>query len=571
MATTTGLYGGTRITQQTGLDQLRLWKKDQAQDLLTELRANLNNRTGVVRLLHTSKTDKEMTFKTAGGFKQIFLNGGKLQRSGEVIRDLLRQAGANAKQLESFENYVAARGRSGVEASRVKDAIAQLNLQAQGAVVAASEGEALKNLGMEVSMDRAIGSGAYGTIYSFEHAGQAMVYKRPKQENRFWEIQLQDSTGSPLQAVQEKPADSFAHVEDNSNAPPPAHNQETSRSFSVGSDASDQPAAFLKNYVKNFENQQSEFQPAQPQSTSEKVSTVRSGVAVAARIKGRIPEAIEPSVYVVKATLPNGNETFHAVGGGSTFKAWAANQTKYSALQTVGLVMPKAAGVQPMVYNKQIHLIGPVTQAQVNSEDLKPMAISGLKGLQNFSQYGFIHGDYKPENMIWDTNAKTLGIIDLDGMTKTSKYSSMSSVPKVGSDLYLHPLSKVKSNAVGVGRDLFALGLCLLETAAYAGRQPDEVAEFNRLQKYLTEPSALIRIGSQSQRPDVLKHLEEATKKHPPDSVQHFALQAIRHAIEYEGNRLDNKDKSYDRWSPQKESHPLNVLAKHPAVRQIES
>ena len=79
MATTTGLYGGTRITQQTGLDQLRLWKKDQAQDLLTELRSNLNNRTGVVRLLHTSKTEKQMTFKTAGGFKQIFLNGGKLQ------------------------------------------------------------------------------------------------------------------------------------------------------------------------------------------------------------------------------------------------------------------------------------------------------------------------------------------------------------------------------------------------------------------------------------------------------------------------------------------------------------
>ncbi len=571
MATTTGIRGGTTLNQPSGLDQLRSLKQDKAQQLLTELRANLNNRTGVVRLLHTSKTDKEMTFKTAGGFKQMFLNGGKLQQSGQVIKDLLRQAGANAKQLESFENYVAARGRSGVEASRVKQEIAKLNFQALGSVEKASEGEALQALGMEVSMDRAIGSGAYGTIYSFEHAGQAMVYKRPKQENRFWEIQLQDSTGSPLQAVQEKPADSFAHVEDNSNAPPPAHNQETSRSFSVDSDASDQPAAFLKNYVKNFANQQSEFQPAQPQSTSEKVSTVRSGVAVAARIKGRIPEAIEPSVYVVKATLPNGNETFHAVGGGSTFKAWAANQTRFSALQTVGLVMPKAAGVQPMVYNKQIHLIGPVTQAQVNSEDLKPMAISGLKGLQNFSQHGFIHGDYKPENMIWDTTTKTLRIIDLDSMTKTSKHSSMSSVPRVGSDLYLHPLSKVEPFTIGAGRDLFALGLCLLETAAYAGKQPEELTEFNKLQNDLTNKSAALSIMSKSLRPNVLQKLEEASQKHPADSVQHFALQAIKLAIQYEGNRLDNKVNSYDRWSPQKESHPLNVLAKHPAVRQIES
>ena len=78
-------FKGAHIDPQSGLsglDRLREKQtKDEAKQILLSLSDNLRHKSGVVRLLHTSSADKDMKFQTAGGFKQTFLSGEKLQRS----------------------------------------------------------------------------------------------------------------------------------------------------------------------------------------------------------------------------------------------------------------------------------------------------------------------------------------------------------------------------------------------------------------------------------------------------------------------------------------------------------
>ncbi len=626
MATTTGLYGGTRITQQTGLDQLRLWKKDQAQELLTELRSNLNNRTGVVRLLHTSKTEKQMTFKTAGGFKQIFLNGGKLQRSGEVIRDLLRQAGANEEQVRNFDEYVRSRGRSGVAVSRVIDEINLLSPQVHQAKQAPTEEGALAAFGLSFSKDNQIGQGAFGQVYGFQHDGQDMVYKQPSDQSSIWRLRepgftLANQSKAPLiaqdrQSRRSDLTDADADILKNFDDSPfnvrdsqqsdsmdsyangignhgflPRNDHE--REFSEISESDTNLIWKMLDRAKHFNQARSDsgvvvsrpkkndpvnqaqledqsqhqliVEQAEPApSSSSGEALPRLGIAVSARVKTE--QGIAPSVYVIKETLRDGTDIFHAVGGGSGLKAWWAQQQKGdSALLVVGLVMPKAAGVQPMVYPSSPY-VGSSAKVQVDPADLKPMARSGLKALQDFSNHGFIHGDIKPENLIWDTQSKTLRVIDLDGMRKFSKKPGAEIPRDIGllTEAYRHPLHQSGNAVVGVGQDLFAFGLTLLETATYAGGDSKKIADFSKLQKSLT--GNVGRVNAIFEEHSIPDQLNQEIQNFPADSVQHFALQAIKIAIEYEFNRYDKQITSYDRWSPTDKSHPLNLLAKHPAL-----
>jgi hypothetical protein len=107
-------------SQVSGLHALKnLQEPDKAKDILMALRDGLRNKTGVVRLLHTGSADKEMKFKNAGAFKRAFLSGDKLQRSGQVIHDLLKVAGLSSPKADQFLAYVRAQGGRGVNAQMV--------------------------------------------------------------------------------------------------------------------------------------------------------------------------------------------------------------------------------------------------------------------------------------------------------------------------------------------------------------------------------------------------------------------------------------------------------------------
>jgi hypothetical protein len=142
--------------------------------LLISLRHGLETRSGVVRLLHTSNAGKEMKFKTAGGFKQMFLSGGKLQQSGEVIRALLNNAGADELQMARFDTYLRLRGTSGVQTPRVREEIDLALRTSSQAAVWRDETEALANLGIQLQTGARIGEGGVGRCVNRASAASRM-------------------------------------------------------------------------------------------------------------------------------------------------------------------------------------------------------------------------------------------------------------------------------------------------------------------------------------------------------------------------------------------------------------
>ena len=193
MATITAIKGGPQAGgQPSGLQRLQELNTKEAGDLLARLGNDLNNKTGVVRLLHTSKADKDMKFQTAGSFKQMFLDGGKLDRSGQVIRDLLARANATREQLADFDAYLGQRGRSGVQADRVREEIKKLGLSMPQYTVGSTHDEALTKLGLQINQGKQLGAGTYGTVYAFSHGGKEFVVKRPNRPDfQSWQLRLE--------------------------------------------------------------------------------------------------------------------------------------------------------------------------------------------------------------------------------------------------------------------------------------------------------------------------------------------------------------------------------------------
>ena len=119
--TLTGFKGAPTPTSPAGVDALlQSYRADNGRDaannVLTNLRDDLRNKTGVLRLLHTTNASKDMKFKNSGAFKQLFVSGDKLKRTGEVISNILQAAGLPPHKVDAFNQYVVSRGNNGVEA-----------------------------------------------------------------------------------------------------------------------------------------------------------------------------------------------------------------------------------------------------------------------------------------------------------------------------------------------------------------------------------------------------------------------------------------------------------------------
>lgn len=204
MSLNLNLMGGpTTPTSLSGLDRLKQSSADDATQILGQLGNEFGNKSGVVRLMHTSKANRFMKFSDAGGFKQIFISGSKLQRTGEVIAQLMRQSGKfSDEQVKAFQDYAAGRGRAGIESRELATYLApvaagvdergQLGApsvspeQAPAAVVVplnqstfATTDEALKALGVAVQNDPSaeLGNGGQGTVSKVLLNGAPYVLK----------------------------------------------------------------------------------------------------------------------------------------------------------------------------------------------------------------------------------------------------------------------------------------------------------------------------------------------------------------------------------------------------------
>lgn len=622
-----------------GLEQLRQTSKDQAQEHLAQLRSDLQTKTGVVRLLHTSGgTDKDMKFKNAGAFKSMFLDGNKLHQSAEVIRDLLKNAGLSDAKVHEFDAYVQARGGQGVKSQKVLQFIDAMRTE-----TGASPAEALSKFGVDLgAVGRLLGAGAYGTAHIVHYRGEEFVYKQPLEGGQqLGKLQLADASGQPIvPPVQENnvddgekshqaynsshslkepsPLEKFKNQQVEDGYGNPVHDRSNSivPKNSVGSTVSRNNshvgleflmALGIERYNQGgadsvVDNRKSfELEPESPAIDNNKhhlrmeeesegvsrpdplansaqapmpvpagVKLARSGMGNLARVKD-LPQVITPAVLVVQEQKNNGALTYHAVAGQKTLKDWARTQASTSEFSVVGLLMPKAAGKTLCDDNFQM---------TVSRADLKPLAASALNLLKGLASHGFTHGDIKPENLIWDTKSKTLQLIDNDNLDKVSKKdgSLVNAKRKLPFTVeYINPVGfnraygvEENNEQLGLGRDLFAMGMTLLEASLHARGQSDKAT---KLTKGITFGNAetqqksvySMRVGKYIEGIQALKAEDFA-----PGSVEAFARSCIVKSIEHEQKRLglnaDNfavfpRTATFDRYDPNRAGNDQHLLA----------
>lgn len=592
----TGYSNSRQINQDSmlkqGLDNLRNAGREKAREHLTDLRRDLQTKSGVVRLLHTTKTNKDMKFKNAWGLKRLFLSGEKLRRSGDVIKDLLKNAGLSEAKVQEFGQYATARGDRGVQAQKVLQYIDALQADKGN-----SELDALRNFGVS-GVSRKLGQGGFGQVYRMIYRGEEHAYKMAIKNGRIGKLGLVDEAGQEIQPQPREESRSMVTFEESANSPG------KSNDFLNLGDRSN--AALDDHYLDNFNHQSFRSESKSGKSSQnldpnspkldqaqksqqllapiieedpaadlahepmpppeEKQKLARTGLANAARVKD-LPQVITPSVFVVKEGRSDGSEVFHAVAGQRTLKDWAKRQDKGSSFDVVGLLMPKAAGKNPVEEDSK-----GAFKVNVSRSDLKPMAESAMRLLKGMAKHGFIHGDIKPANLMWDAKSKNLQLIDNDNLVKVSKDKG-STVPQGLGHLslgYLHPLAMHKDfldrkgnpslAQLGLGRDLYATGLVLLEASLLAGQGGAEQANTilnevrhrdlrqNRVWKLLRDKPIADRI-------DYLKRLNFEAR-----SVQDFARTCLIKALEFEQERIERKDFGFDRTEIGREADLLREL-----------
>ncbi len=180
-----------------------------------------------------------------------------------------------------------------------------------------------------------------------------------------------------------------------------------------------------------------------------------------------------------------------------------------------------------------------------------------MKLLKGMARHGFIHGDIKPANLMWDAKSKKLQLIDNDNLVKVSKnkgsvvpkglgaYTSTYLNPVVTNPTYRDELSiaiQPKHAQLGLGRDLYAMGLVLLETSLRASGERHEDTEKKMWE--LTLGGSLAQLSSRSIQ-DQIKSITNTQVE--ANTVQDFARTCLIKALEFEQGRIDRKDFGFNR------------------------
>jgi serine/threonine protein kinase len=300
------------------------------------------------------------------------------------------------------------------------------------------------------------------------------------------------------------------------------------------------------------------------------------GIGSVARMKD-LDQVVQPSHYFITEHNPNLKEPrVHVVEGGRALKDWAKSQDTGSTFEVTQYLMPLAAGKQLIEFGKS----GSVVK-NFKPEDLPAVARSMTGLLEQMWRHGFVDGDIKPENLMWDASTKTLRAIDIDSFQKVSKKDG-SALPESGlfTPGYVHPQA-LRRNTPTLGRDLFSAGMVMLEAALRAKGHDGEADRITLIngqpqQKNIytagMRGEALLRIRNEKGEYEegILDNMK-ARLKFADGGVEDFAILCIKTSLEYETQRVENGVKKFERYSDDAgPNHPMNKLKRHPLMNPAE-
>lgn len=267
--------------------------------------------------------------------------------------------------------------------------------------------------------------------------------------------------------------------------------------------------------------------------TKIKPRLVRTNEVTAAYLKAnQLKNVSIPTGFLVRIER-EGSTGYEVVPAGKEFKNWALEQLGLPSPPTIriaGSIMPLAAGtgLEKLIPKEGSNPSAP----KLARGDLLSIATRSLDTLESFGNHGFVHGDIKPANMIYDQGSGKLTFIDTGSLTKISKdpqrleHTAFSSKRGVTTE-YSLPRTK-DGKAVGHEQDLFSTGLTLLE-ASLKNRGASEIMAGVRARVSRGTPGHYERFAG-TMGAD-LRSLVEKGGSLSSDSVEDLALRMIEKSL----------------------------------------
>jgi len=559
---------------KSGLDQLKESGADDAKEILANLRGEFEGKTGVVRLMHTTKANRNMKFSDAGGFKQMFISGSRLETTGRVIAQLMERSGDfTPSEIEAFKDYASDRGERGIESRQLATYLTPL----KQATYASSE-EALQALG--VTGNKSLGKGTQGSVSQVMVKGQPFALKTFKTPEI---LGLDKTDGMPVGQAPKDEYDlpgnvkagaqlnvydkfilsqikgkDFDGTDDNSES----SDEEGGNALLAGSKFG--MATKASDYKADFDDGQ---EPAASDSPKTEIKLARTpGIGSMARMKD-LDQVVQPSHYLITETSADSNSQVHVVEGNRALKNWIKTQSPNSKFEVKEYLMPLAAGKVLIDFDH-----GGVLN--FNRQDLPDIARSMASLLEKMWQHGFIDGDMKPENLMWDPASKTLRAIDIDSFQKMSKKGGALPILDIHTPEFTHPnairFSKIPAKQPTLGRDLFSAGMVILEAALRSGGHGDEADRITLAGSQGINQTMYQRATSAKTLPTTLDAMKRDLNL-ANGGVEDFAMLCIKTALKYEEDRLSQGTTRFERYDENAgQDHPMSILKRHPLMNPVE-
>lgn len=535
---------GDRITQSGTT-------RDQAVELLTRMRDGLQGRTGLVRLIHTTRTEgPNMAFES---FNKKWGNSTRTLETKAALIAYFDLAGLDKTELNNYLGRITERGHriQGAEIFRVLNGSLAAQNVAQPQTGSGGErshrSQALVAHSFPQNIDQPDpdpNKGAQGSLAVVEDLVQPHVDQQNPgpgggEQNPIADPNLQNPGPSaqpsqpeisqPVLVAQDPSVHDIDDYDSKGNYAPDRRNLAvvnqpvpavvSNADLQAGNFAMVQPQFTLREAIDNAGVDRSQmteigkggfgkayevtrngekvvlkvpvaqgdiqkFPLVGLSSLSQKPRLARTNEVTAAYLKShQISNVCIPTDFLVHITR-NGQSSYEVVPAGQDFKKWALAELQNAprpVIRIAGSIMPKAPG-QGL---EKLILSTANKPSPLSSADLRSIATTSLQTLRQFADHGFVHGDIKPLNMIYDPAGKQLTFIDTGGLAKISKDPALAERTKFRANrgftrLYSHP-STLADAKVGHEQDLFSIGLSLLECGLKSSAKTTDWAQASRL------------------------------------------------------------------------------------------